>query len=220
MTWRLYAYQMIRPEALSRSLTRRDERNKSPGGLRYAIREGFGEPPSYYNNDEHYRTSLKMVQVLNQEGYLQARVEVTADSSHISGWKAIYNIDLGKRWVINKVLWNTTTSGLPEDQISDGGLLQKGDPLSITDLQSERERICKLAGRLGFATFNEGFVKFELDTLNLNAGVNVEIILRGQRLENASTSIPHKSIMIGSVFFDQSNMTKPLMSPILNHLVK
>lgn len=219
MTWRLYAYQMIRPEALSRSLTRRDERNKSPGGLRYAIREGFGEPPSYYNNDEHYRTSLKMVQVLNQEGYLQARVEVTADSSHISGWKAIYNLDLGKRWVINKVLWNTTSSGLPEDQISDGGLLQKGAPLSIADLQSERERICKLAGRLGFATFNEGFVKFELDTFNLDAGVNVEIILRGQRLENASTSIPHKSIKIGSVFFDQSNMTKPLMSSILNHLV-
>ena len=217
--WRLYAYQMIRPEALSRSLTKRDERNKSPGGLRYAIREGFGEPPSYYNNDEHYRTSLKMVQVLNQEGYLQARVSVTADSSHISGWKAVYNIDLGTRWVIKKVIWNTTTSGLPKDQISEGGLLQKGSPLSISDFNNERERISKLAGRLGFATFNEGFVKFELDTLGLDGGVNIEIILRGQRLEIAATTIPHKSIKIGSIFFDQSNMTKPLMSPILNHLV-
>ena len=219
MPWRLYAYQMIRPEALSRSLNRRNERNKSPGGLRYGIREVFGEPPSYYNNDELYRTSLKMVQVLNQEGYLQARVAVTADSSHISGWEAVYIIDLGTRWVIKDVIWNTTTSGLPENQISEGGLLQKEDPLSITDLNSERERISKLAGRLGFATFNEGFVKFELDTLNLDGGVNVEIILRGQRLENASTTLPHKSIKIGSVFFDQSNMTKPLMSSILNHLV-
>ena len=70
MTWRLYAYQMIRPEALSRSLDRREARNKKPGGLRYRIREVFGEPPSYYNNDALYRTSLKMVQVLNQEEYI------------------------------------------------------------------------------------------------------------------------------------------------------
>jgi hypothetical protein len=35
MTWRLYAYQMIRPKALTRSLDRRDARNKKPGGLRY-----------------------------------------------------------------------------------------------------------------------------------------------------------------------------------------
>ena len=219
ITWRLYAHQMIRPEALSRSLEKREARNKKPGGLRYGIREVFGESPSYYNTDELYRTTLKMVQVLNQEGYLQASVAVTADSSHISGWEAVYVIELGRRWGIKDVIWNTTTSGLPKDQISEGGLLQKGAPLSITDLNNERERISKLAGRLGFATFNEGFVKFELDTLDLDGGVNVEIILRGQRLENASTSIPHKSMKIGSVFFDQSNMTKPLMSSILNHLV-
>ena len=219
MTWRLYAYQMIRPKALTRSLDRRDARNKKPGGLRYRIREVFGEPPSYYNNDALYRTSLKMVQVLNQEGYLQASVTFKPDSSHISGWEAVYSIDLGTRWGIEEVTWNTTTSGLPESQINKGTLIQKGSPLSITDLNNERERISKLAGSLGFATFNEGFVKFELDTLNLEGGVNVEIILRGQRLESSSTTIPHKSMKIGSVFFDQSNMTKPLMPSILKHLV-
>ena len=219
ITWRLFAFKLIRPDALSRVLERRSARNKGPGGIRYGIREVFGEPPSYYNSEDHYRSSLKMVQVLNQEGYFKANVTVKPDSTHISGWEAFYIIDLGKRWMIKDVIWNTQTSGLPKGLISEGGLLQNGLPLSITDINNERERISKSAGKLGFATFNEGFVKFELDTFNLDGGVNIEIILRGQRLEGSSTTLPHKSMKIGSVFFDQSNMNKPLKTSILNHLV-
>jgi hypothetical protein len=219
ITWRLWAYKLIRPDAISKSKKKREERNKEPGGLRYGIREVFGEPPSYYNNEELYRTSLKMVQVLNQEGYLQARVTVNPDSSHISGWGAVYNVNLGIRWNINDVIWNFTTSGLPEDVIREGGVLKTGSPLSVSDLHDERERISKLAGNLGFATFNEGFIKFELDTFKLDGGVNVEILLRGQRIEGTSATIPHKSMKIGSVFFDQSEMTKPLKTSILTHLV-
>ena len=218
-TWRLLAFKLIRPEALSRVLDRRADHNRGPGGIRYGIREVFGEPPSYYNNEALYRSSLKMVQILNQEGYFNANVTIKPDSSHISGWEAFYMIDLGKRWSINDVMWNTHTSGLPKNVISEGGVLQKGLPLSITDINNERARISKSAGKLGFATFNEGFIKFELDTLNLNGGVNVEIILRGQRLEGSATTIPHKSMKIGSVFFDQSKMTKSLKTSILNHLV-
>ena len=219
ITWRLWAYKMISPDALSKSLKKREDRNKDPGGLRYGIREVFGEPPSYYNYEDLYRTSLKMVQVLNQEGYLQARVVVNPDSSHISGWGAIYSIDLGDRWRINNVIWNFATSGLPEEVIREEGLLKIGSPVSISDLHDERERISRLAGSIGFATFNEGFIKFELDTFNLDGGVNVEILLRGQRLEGTSATIPHKSVKIGSVYFDQSQMTKSLKTSILTHLV-
>ncbi len=66
MTWRLWAYKMIRPEALKKSLDRRSLKNKEPGGLRYGVRELFGEPPSFYDESELFRTSSKMTQILNQ----------------------------------------------------------------------------------------------------------------------------------------------------------
>ena len=219
MTWRLWAYKMIRPEALKKSLDRRSLKNKEPGGLRYGVRELFGEPPSFYDESELFRTSSKMTQILNQGGHLQAHVEVYPDSSHMSGWGAVFNIRLGERWTIDSISWNTKTSGLPLNAIKSSTLLQVGDPLSMNSLQQERNRISRLAGGLGYATFNEGFIKFSLDTIHRHAGVNIEVILRGQHIEGTATNIPHRSMKIGSILFDQSDMTRPLRSSLLQHLV-
>ncbi|PCJ81421.1 MAG: hypothetical protein COA49_04815 [Bacteroidetes bacterium] len=219
MTWRLWAYKTIRPSSLSKSLERRARKNKEPGGLRYGVKELFGEPPAYFDNDELARTSSKMIQILNQEGYLQARAGVYPDSSHISGWGAIFRIHLGERWTIDSISWNTKTSGLPVNKIKSATLLKKGDPLSMKTLQLERSRISTIAGSLGYATFNEGFIKFSLDTLHRHTGVNLEVVLRGQRLEGTETNIKHVAMKIGSILFDQSEMTRPLRHSLLEHLV-
>lgn len=217
--WRLWAHNIIRKEALEKSLIKRAERDRKPGGLRYSIKEVFGEPPTYFDEEELNLTRNKMTSVLTQEGYLNAHVAIEINKSLNNGWGVIFKVVLNERWVIDNVVWETTSSGLSTDQMSEETLVKMHDPLSFTTLQLERVRISEEAGRLGFATFNEGFVKFYIDTTHRFTGAHVTIGLRGMRPEGTEAIIPHKSMKIGDVFYDQSEMNRKIRKEVLHHLV-
>ncbi len=219
MTWRLWAYNLIRNETAEKVLLKRTENNLKPGGLRYGIKNVFGEPPAYFEQDEVRLTVGKIKTILTQEGYLNSVVGFEIDKSLKKGWGVTYLIDLHQRWTIDQVIWDTTASGLSVDKMSHETLVISQDPLSFTTLQLERVRLSNAAGKLGFATFNEGFVKFLIDTVQGNTGANVTINIRGMRPEGTEATVPHKSMRIGDVFYDQSEMNRNIRPEVISHLV-
>jgi len=217
--WRLMAYNSINSTKFQNSLDRRANRGKAPGGYRYVVREVFGEPPVVWDDLAIVRTGIKMEQVMRQYGYLDSDIDVLADSSRSGKIIAIYNVTKGMRWYIDSINWVGTDSGLPIEDLKSQCNIMKGDPLNMNVLQNERSRLASKSQSLGFATLNEGFIQYELDTSKSSCGVNVDIVLRGQINEDNSSISPHLKMKIGDVFFDQSEMKRPIHSDVLRYLV-
>ena len=207
MTWRLWAHKIIHKEDLK------------PGGFRYSIKEVFGEPPTYVDDDELVKTILKMQNILKQDGYFNSQVKLEIDSTHKKGWGVVFHVELNERWEIDNVVWSSATSGLPIEKLTEETLVLPNEPLSFRVLKLERTRLSEEAGRIGYATFNEGFVKFSIDTIYRHGGADVTIHLRGMKPEGTESTVPHKSMKIGDVFYDQSQMDRSIRQDVLSHLV-
>ena len=217
--WRLLAYNSISANKFQKSLDRRASRGKAPGGYRYVVREVFGEPPVIFDDLIISRTEVKMEQVMRHYGFLNAEVVVAVDSTRSGNIIVVYNVMQGMRWYLDTIDWVGTDSGLPMDDLMRNSAIISGDPLNMKVLQAERSRLAARAQSLGFASLNEGFIQYELDTSKCTGRVNVEIVLRAQNNEDKYSTTPHLKMKIGNVFFDQSDMRKPIHSDILSYLV-
>jgi hypothetical protein len=189
-----------------------------PGRL-LRIKKALGVESTYWNDEDLGRTAFRIKQILRQSGYLLAGVDLFADSTHKKGVSAVYLVELGQKWTLGEISWETLQSGLPIDQIFTATLIQSGEALDLETLQNERSRISSLAQKLGYATFNEGYIHFELDTVNVRGEASVIISIRGQHSDSGEDLVPHKRMKIGNVFYDQSRMTKPINQEVLEHLV-
>ncbi|MFB1018899.1 MAG: hypothetical protein QMC37_01490, partial [Flavobacteriales bacterium] len=129
MTWRLWAHKIIHKEDLK------------PGGFRYSIKEVFGEPPTYVDDDELVKTILKMQNILKQDGYFNSQVKLEIDSTHKKGWGVVFHVELNERWEIDNVVWSSATSGLPIEKLTEETLVLPNESLSFRVLKLERTRL-------------------------------------------------------------------------------
>ena len=81
-------------------------------------------------------------------------------------------------------------------------------------------RVAEHFQHMGFATFNEGFIHFEIDTSRrVDQVADLELQIRGQKTEGVDGFIPHRKVKIGSIYYDQSGMSVPISEHILSYLV-
>lgn len=175
----------------------------------------FTEAPVVWDEEKLLRTAFRIQKGLSQRGYLNCKVELQKQSIK-RGDVAVFDITAGKRWEIGTVTWIDDNSGLDIDDLKSSCIITMGAPLEIDVLKDEREIISSVSQSNGHATFNEAFIHFEVDTTSGNA--DLEIMLRGQALDSHSELIPHEKMKIGSVFFDQSHMNKPILTRYLEYL--
>ena len=128
-------------------------------------------------------------------------------------------MSLGPCWKIGNVTVNSLNSGIKPEEILINSIIQNGDDLDVEMLESERERISAHFQHLGYAAFNEGFIHFELDTSRAIGVADVEMSIRGQKLEGTDDFSEHKKINISKITFDQSQMHKRIDDEILDYLV-
>ena len=175
----------------------------------------FTEEPVVWDEEKILKTALRIKRNLNQLGYLDCEVEIEKVERK-RGVEAIYIVHENRRWVLDSIKWVDQNSGLPINQLKAKSLLVFGMPLDIELLKAERDRISEFSQGDGYATFNEAFIHFEVDTTGGVAGL--EIMVRGQSINADSEYLPHKKMKIGSVFYDQSKMTKPIEKRYLEYL--
>ena len=163
------------------------------------------------------RTSNKMAQRLKQMGYLHATVSHKTTPGK-KGTDVEYYVELGLRWIVGNVIYVSLDSGVPIEEAESQSQIIPGTPLDIEILESERERVSEYFQHRGFATINEGFIHFELDTSRASGVADVELSIRGQNIEGQSSFKPHNKITIGKVEYDQSQMIKQISVDVLNYL--
>ena len=163
------------------------------------------------------RTSNKMTHRLKQMGYFHATVSHQT-IPYKKGADVEYHIELGPRWIIGNVEYVSLDSGVPIEEVVSLSQIIPGTPLDIEILESEREQVTKYFQHSGFATINEGFIHFELDTSRMSCVADVELSVRGQNIEGQSSFKPHNKITIGKVEYDQSKMVKQMSTDVLNYL--
>ena len=186
--------------------------------LKIVSKKLFKKDISAWDQEKLLKSSHKINQKLKQKGYLHSSVVLVKKETK-KGYIAEYEVSLGPRWQIGNVVWTTMNSGVSKSDLQSSTLLNTGEFLDIDRFEDERERISEYCQHSGFATFNEGFIHFELDTSRLSGIADVEILIRGQKIEGSSEFIDHKRIKIGSIFYDQSSMSKPIDISILKYLV-
>ena len=175
----------------------------------------FTEEPVVWDEEKILKTALRIKRNLSQLGYLDCAVEIEKVERK-RGVEAIYIVHENRRWLLDSITWVDQNSGLPINQLKAKSLLVSGMPLDIELLKAERDRISEFSQGDGYATFNEAFIHFEVDTTDGVAGL--EIMVRGQSINADSEYLPHKKMKIGSVFYDQSKMTKPIEKRYLEYL--
>jgi hypothetical protein len=183
------------------------------------IKKFLGVEITYWNDEDLGRTAFRIRQQLRQSGYLLAEVQLIEDSTHKKGMSAVYSVELGDRWRFGEIAWNDLESGVPIEKIRQKSFISEGSHLDVSTLQRERSRISSEAQNLGYSSFNDGFIHFELDTMKVRGEASVLISLRGQHTEDSDLLMPHKKMRIGSVFYDQSRMVRPIKQTVLSHLV-
>ena len=175
----------------------------------------FTEEPVVWDEEKILKTAFRIKRNLNQLGYLNCEVEIEKVERK-RGVEAIYIVHENSRWVLDSVRWVDQNSGLSINQLKEKSLVKTGAPLDIELLKAERDRISDFSQNDGYATFNEAFIHFEVDT---TGGVaELEIMVRGQSINANSEYLAHKKMKIGSVFYDQSKMTKPIEKHYLEYL--
>ena len=188
-------------------------------GLKLRSKRLFKKEIPVWDDEIIARTAHRVNQKLKQKGYLLSQVEIEVDSSHSIGHIAVYSIELGPRWSIGEIVWTSLDSGLPMDEIKNSTTISEGDFLDIDLLEFERSRVAEHFQHMGFATFNEGFIHFEIDTGRVDQVADLELSIRGQKTEGVDGFIKHRKVKIGSIYYDQSGMSVPISEHILSYLV-
>ena len=179
-------------------------------GLKLWSKRLFKKEIPVWDDEIIARTAHRVNQKLKQKGYLLSQVEIEVDSSHSIGHIAVYSIELGPRWSIGEIVWTSLDSGLPMDEIKNSNTISEGDFLDIDLLEFERSRVAEYFQHMGIATFNEGFIHFEIDTGRVDQVADLELSIRGQKTEGVDGFIQHRKVKIGSIYYDQSGMSVPI----------
>ncbi len=221
------AHALVDPERLDRALQRRSERGKPPGGLRYAVAVGFGEPPAVVDVEATDRTRMSLEAVARETGFLGASVSVRPDTVRGRGIRMHYRIECGPLWTVRSVRFSTEGTGISADLVKAGCGIVPGDPFDVRNLEAERARIASAVQAAGFAGFDEAYVKVVADTLQrsgaVERGVDVELVILPRALASGpeASPIPHRRARFGAIRIvqDAAFGRKPLRPELLAHCI-
>lgn len=161
----------------------------------------LGEAPVIYNHISSRKSKEDMKQMLVNEGYMNAEVEL--DESFKGKILSLgYIVHLGDRYSIRNVKRNIADAKLSDVICRDDttkSLLRPGMPFNINRLNEERSRITAMLKNIGYYKFNKDYITFTADTCKGSTEVDVTINVK-LHLENGR-SLPenHKQFKIGDI---------------------
>ena len=113
------------------------------------------------------------------EGWLHARVEPRWNSKP-RGDHLILVAEPGARWTVASVTWQLETAGLGDLMPTAQGLLASGAPFSNSLLREVQSKFARHAISVGHATFHEGLLMIQADTVTSATRQQVHLNLWAQ----------------------------------------
>jgi outer membrane protein assembly factor BamA len=163
----------------------------------------IGEEPVIYDSLLVQRTALQFERYLKNEAYYNSNVTYRTNL-HRKKAKVTYLINLNQPIVIDAVEFTVLDSLIEPLVLADtlNSLLKPGELFALSRLEDERMRISNNLRDSGYFDFTVDFIKYEVDTFNLKADINV-VVKANFKIGPDKTveELPHKKYWINKVYF-------------------
>lgn len=172
----------------------------------------MGEAPVVYDSTLTRRSSKLIKDAVFNLGYLHARVDV---DEHFKDHKVRvdYKIIPGARYYVDSIEVHTQDTLLAReiDKISHATLLRKGMPFDANILNRERTRITDYLNDNGYYSFNQEFIRYEVDTASSSLQVRLRMYVMNNTTPTNPIPQPHHIYKLGKVNFSyDSSANSPI----------
>ena len=167
------------------------------------VLQRIGEEPVIYDSSLAEVTRYNMEQMLRNDGYLHATVDLEPREVGDKQLEAIYYLHERNRYTVSSIRMETEDDriGAIIKADSAASLLHTGMPFSIDVLEAERRRITKLLKDKGYYRFQKDYITFEADTAHHSTNVGVKMNIALFRDAESRAYIPHRQYRIGDISF-------------------
>jgi hypothetical protein len=143
-------------------------------GLRYIIKNKFGEPPVYARDINFSKNRDIMVNRLENRGYFKGRVSFDTITKN-KRTTATFTVKPGVQYVLDSINLPMDSSALSTQirKISRRSLLQRGKPYDLDVIKQERTRIDARLKQNGYFFYNENYLLAKVDSTIGNNKVNI-----------------------------------------------
>ncbi len=163
-----------------------------PGWLSNKI----GEPPALFDAAKAATSCERMERYLFNHGYYHAKVDYSAKWSQQRA-KVTYLVTIKDLFTIDKFTYPTDTSELTQiiKKYKVASPIKVGDAFNVDKMQAERQRIASLLKNKGYFDFNAEYVKFEIDSSNIDSSVSLHTVI-----DIPEEDSMHHQYRIGDIF--------------------
>lgn len=163
----------------------------------------IGEPPVLFSPQLAEQTRANIEQMLRNEGYLHATVDMEREFGKRRRLDALYYLHEGERYTISSFALETQDSILADviAEDADASLLRPGMPFSVDKLEAERKRITTMLKDRGYYRFQKDYITFVADTAQHSTKVNVKMYIAMLRQGQGEPPVPHKVYRFNNVSF-------------------
>jgi outer membrane protein insertion porin family len=164
--------------------------NVDPGdkkkGLKAFLRKKFSEPPVLIEDINTENLEKRMLNLLINRGYFQARVQSEAKEKNKKA-DLHFNVAIKAPYRIKELIYPTGNSKI-DSQIAlfkKETLLRPDDVFSLEKLKEERDRIDGNLKELGYFYFNPDFLLFQVDSTMGDRTVKIRLAIKEEVPEKA-----------------------------------
>ena len=163
----------------------------------------LGEAPVIYSEDLAEQTRVNIEQMLRNDGYLHAKVDLERDYRKKRRLNAIYYLHEREHYTISSVTLETQDSVVADIIKSDSlsSLLREGMPFSLDKLEEERRRITSLLKENGYYRFQKEYITYIADTAHHSTNINVKMNIALQQSSPDAELTPHKVYHLDKIAF-------------------
>ena len=164
----------------------------------------IGEAPVIYDEEMAEVTRANIEQMLRNEGYLHATVDLECDKD-LEKRRAVatYYLHERERYYISEINLNTADKKLEEILVADSAssLLKAGMPFSVDGLENERRRITEMLRDNGYYRFQKDYISYTADTVHHSDKVRLTMNIALYTPSADAQPMEHKQYRIGNVYF-------------------
>jgi len=157
-----------------------------------------GSPPVLFDSLAAVYTADQMTKYLHYKGFLDATVQVDADTTTDKLVTVNYIINEGMPYIIDSILYAIPDSSIREIVEKDrkNALIQTGSMIDQEKIENERKRLTRLIQNNGYFSFEQSYIYYVINDTIADNKVQVTEIIRNPDGKDA-----HEILRIDEVFF-------------------
>lgn len=158
----------------------------------------IGEAPVIYDTLQAHASCENLRQALQNQGYLDAQVELFLDQKKEKKVDAIYVLHPGKPYFIRRIRYDIQDSIISKLLKGDKKQLHEGMQFNVNALNGERSRLTTFLQNNGYYRFHKEFITFLADSISHDEQVDLTLVLHPYRTSQITDTL-HTRYSIRSV---------------------